>query len=97
MSGFLPRALSVACPLLTYLSLGLLAWALWKKRHLLDRWAPLVVVLTLLASFVDVEDGHTLFFDEDIYIQIASILSDLPVAQLTLVVSVTASELALMI
>ncbi len=85
MSAFLPRALSVAVPLMTYAALGLLAWALWKKRHLLDRWVPLVVVLALLASFVAVEDGHTLFFDEDIYIQIASNLSYLPVAQLTVV------------
>ncbi len=85
MSAFLPRALSVAVPLLTYAALGLLAWGFWQSRRLLDRWVLPVVVLALLASFAIVDDGHRLFFDEDIYIQIASNLSDLPVAQLTLV------------
>ena len=85
MSAFLPRALSVAVPLPTYAALVLLAWGFWQSRRLLDRWVLPVVVLALLASFAIIEDGHTLFFDEDIYIQIASNLSDLPVAQLTLV------------
>ena len=56
MSAFLPRALSVAVPLLTYAALGLLAWGFWQSRRLLDRWVLPVVVLALLASFAIVED-----------------------------------------
>ena len=84
MIALIPRILSVFGPLLVYLSLGLLLWALFKNRERLDRHVPAVVALALATSFVFVEASHRLFFDEDIYIQIASNLSRAPVAQLTL-------------
>ena len=67
-----------------YASLGLLLWALFKNRERLDRHVPVVIALALVTSFVFVDTSHRLFFDEDIYIQIASNLSRAPVAQLTL-------------
>ncbi len=80
----IPRVLSVAGPLLVYASLGVLLWALYKHRERLDRSVLAVSVLALTASLVFVEAGHRVYFDEDIYIQIASNLSRAPVAQLTL-------------
>ena len=84
MFALIPRILSVLGPLLVYASLGLLLWALFKNRERLDRHVPAVIALALVTSFVFVDTSHRLFFDEDIYIQIASNLSRAPVAQLTL-------------
>ena len=84
MIALIPRILSVLGPLLVYASLGLLLWSLFKNRERLDRHLPAVIALALVSSFVFVDTSHRLFFDEDIYIQIASNLSRAPVAQLTL-------------
>ena len=75
MFVLIPRILSVLGPLLVYASLGLLLWALFKNRERLDRHLPAVIALALVTSFVFVDTSHRLFFDEDIYIQIASNLS----------------------
>ena len=80
----IPRILSVAGPLLVYVSLGVLLWALYRHRGRLDRSALGVFVLSIAVCFVFVRSGHRVYFDEDIYIQIASNLSRAPVAQLTL-------------
>ena len=80
----IPRILSVAGPLLGYVSLGVLLWALYRHRGRLDRSALGVFVLSIAVCFVFVQSGHRVYFDEDIYIQIASNLSRAPVAQLTL-------------
>ena len=80
----IPRVLSVVGPLLVYVSLGVLLWALYKHRERLDWVAFGVFVVAMATSLVFVEPGHRVYFDEDIYIQIASNIARAPVAQLTL-------------
>src|SRR5436190_1964528 len=80
----IPRILSVAGPLLTYFSLTLLAHGLIQERKKIE-WVGLVLAGTaLLISFIVLPNEHRLYYDEDIYIHIASNLSKAPVAQLTL-------------
>ena len=79
-----PRILSIAAPLFIYVSLGILAFGLYAERRKFD-WLSLVPAgIALIASFIFVPAQHRLFFDEDIYIHIASNLARAPVAQLTL-------------
>jgi hypothetical protein len=80
----IPRILSITAPLFVYVSLVVLGWALYRQRKKLD-WFALIPALTgLAASFVFLEARHRLFYDEDIYIHIASNLSRVPIAQMTL-------------
>jgi hypothetical protein len=80
----IPRILAVAGPLFVYSSLSLLAFGLWHERKRFDRLALAPALAGLLASLVFVPSAHQLFFDEDIYINIASNLTHAPVAQLTI-------------
>src|SRR5919109_855739 len=79
------RILSVAAPLSVYVTLVVLAIGLWRQRKKLEWFAILPATGGLLASFIFLPPVHRLFFDEDIYINIASNLSHAPVAQITLV------------
>jgi hypothetical protein len=80
----LARVLSFVLPLSTYTALALTAAGIYRERSKLDRWALILALGAFTASFAFRPSEHLLFFDEDIYIQIASNLSHAPVAQLTL-------------
>ena len=80
----LPRVLSVALPLFIYTALVLVVWGIYRERAKLDRWTLILAAGALLASLAFRPAEHLLFFDEDIYIQIASNMSHAPVAQLTI-------------
>jgi hypothetical protein len=83
-SLMIPRILSVAGPLFIYATLAVLGWGLWRERKKLE-WLALAPALAgLIASFAVLAPIHRLFFDEDIYINIASNLTRAPVAQITL-------------
>jgi hypothetical protein len=80
----IPRILSVAGPMFVYATLAVLAWGLWHERKKLE-WLALAPALAgLIASFAVLAPIHRLFFDEDIYINIASNLTRAPVVQITL-------------
>lgn len=80
----IPRLLSVAGPLWVYASLVVLVFGLWKERRKFD-WLALIPALAgLAASVIFLPPIHRLFFDEDIYINIASNLAHAPVNQVTL-------------
>jgi hypothetical protein len=78
------RILSVAAPLWVYATLVVLAVGIWRARKKLEWLALVPAVAGLLASFIFLPPIHRLFFDEDIYLNIASNLSHAPVAQITL-------------
>jgi hypothetical protein len=79
----IPRLLSIASPLWAYASIVVIAYGLWLQRHKLE-WRSLIPALAgLLASIVLLEPMHRLFFDEDIYINIAGNLAHVPVNQVT--------------
>jgi hypothetical protein len=80
----LPRILSFVLPLTIYAALGLTAWGIYRQRRCLDGYALALGLAAFLISVAVRPNQHLLFFDEDIYIQIASNLSHAPVAQLTL-------------
>jgi len=80
----IPRILSIAAPLFIYVTLALVLWALWRQKKKFEWWAILPAFAGLAASFLFLEPIHRLFFDEDIYINIASNLTNAPVAQVTL-------------
>src|SRR2546422_7193320 len=81
----IPRVLSIAGPLWVYASLGVLIYGLWNQRQKFD-WLALVPALAgLAASTVFLSPVHRLFFDEDIYINIASNLAHAPVNQVTVI------------
>jgi len=82
--NLIPRLLSIAGPLWVYASLIVLVSGLWTERRRLDWLAlvPSIVGITLSVLFV--APVHRLFFDEDIYINIAGNLSHAPVNQVTL-------------
>ncbi len=88
----LPRVLSVVVPLFIYTALVLVAWGIVRERRKLDRWCVILGISAFAASMAGRPNDHVLFFDEDIYIQIASNLSFAPVAQLTLFGASGASE-----
>lgn len=78
------RILSIAAPLWVYATIVVLALGIWRARKKLE-WLAIVPALAgLSASFLFLPPIHRLFFDEDIYINIASNLAHAPVAQLTL-------------
>lgn len=80
----LPRILSFLLPLSIYVALVLTAWGIYRGRQKPDRYAIVLGLAAFLASLAVRPNQHLLFFDEDIYIQIASNLSHAPVAQLSL-------------
>jgi hypothetical protein len=80
----LPRILSFVLPLPIYAALVLTAWGIYRARRRLDWYAVALAIGVFLISLAVRPNQHLLFFDEDIYIQIASNLSHAPVAQLTL-------------
>jgi 4-amino-4-deoxy-L-arabinose transferase-like glycosyltransferase len=79
------RILSIATPLFVYITLAVLAVGLWEERRKFDRTALALALAGVLASLMLLDPVHRLFFDEDIYINIASNLTKAPVAQFTLV------------
>ena len=76
--------LSIAGPVFSYVSLALVAWGIYRQRQNLDRWALLPAGIGFFFSILFIPNVHRLFFDEDIYINMASNLSHAPIAQLTL-------------
>src|SRR3990167_2893564 len=80
----LPRILSVAAPLWTYVTLVVLAAGLWRQSPKLEWLAFAPALAGLAASFLFLPPVHRLFFDEDMYINLAMNLARAPVAQLTL-------------
>ena len=90
----IPRVLSVTTPLFVYVSLGLLAVGLFRERKSIERIGAVAALGALIASFALVSPVHQLFFDEDIYIDIASNLSHAPVAKVTLLGSSEESEIS---
>jgi hypothetical protein len=79
----IPRILSLASPLCVYITLAVLIAALWRERKNLEWQGAGLAIAGLLASFIFLAPVHRLFFDEDIYIAIASNLAHTPVAQIT--------------
>src|SRR6266850_1631787 len=77
------RLLSIAGPLWVYASLVILVYGLWHERRKLDWLALVPAAVGLIASAVFLSPTHRLFFDEDIYINIANNLSQAPVNQVT--------------
>jgi hypothetical protein len=80
----LPHILSIAGPIFSYITLALVVWGIYRQRSKLDRWALIPAGIGFAFSILLIPSVHLLFFDEDIYINIASNLSHGPVAQLTL-------------
>ncbi len=79
----IPRLLSIAGPLSVYASLAVLIYGLWKARQKFDWLALVPAVASLAASIIFLPAIHRLFFDEDIYINIANNLAHAPVNQVT--------------
>src|SRR5258705_11956149 len=80
----IPRILSIAGPVLVYVTLAFLVTGIWHERRKLEWLALAPAAAGLLASFVFLAPVHRLFFDEDAYISIAQNLTRAPVAQITL-------------
>lgn len=80
----LPRILAFAIPIFVYAALVLVVYGLYRERLKFDRWMLVLAAGGFLVSLAVRPNEHLLFFDEDIYINIASNLSHAPVAQLTL-------------
>jgi Dolichyl-phosphate-mannose-protein mannosyltransferase len=80
----IPRILSITSPLIIYITLVLLAIAVWRERKKLDGFALAPAVMGLVASLYILAPVHRLFFDEDIYVNIGHNLATVPVAQVTL-------------
>jgi len=78
------RVLSFAIPLFVYTALVLTVWGIYRERAKLDRWVLILFAGAFVVSLAFRPNEHLLFFDEDIYIQIASNLSHAPVVQVTL-------------
>jgi 4-amino-4-deoxy-L-arabinose transferase-like glycosyltransferase len=79
------RLLSIAGPLWVYASIVVLVYGIWNERRKLDWLALVPAVVGLIASAAFLVPIHRLFFDEDIYINIANNLSRAPVNQVTVV------------
>ncbi len=78
------RFLSIAAPASIYVTMCVLALGLWRERRKFEWLALGPAAAGVLASFLLLPPVHRLFFDEDIYINIANNLSHAPVSQLTL-------------
>jgi dolichyl-phosphate-mannose-protein mannosyltransferase len=80
----IPRVLSIAGPVLVYVTLAILVTGLWRERRKLEWLALAPAAAGLLASFIFLSPIHRLFFDEDAYISIAQNLTRAPVERITL-------------
>jgi hypothetical protein len=77
------RLLSIAGPLWVYLTLAVLLYGLFLQRNRWEWLALLPAAGGLLASALLLAPIHRLFFDEDIYINVAANLTRAPVNQVT--------------
>ena len=80
----LPHILSIAGPIISSLTLALVVLSIYRLRRKLDPLALIPAGIGFAFSILLIPNVHLLFFDEDIYINIASNLSHAPIAQLTL-------------
>jgi hypothetical protein len=80
----LTHILSIAGPISAYLTLLLVVCAIYRRRSKFDPRALIPAGVGFAVSLLLISNVHRLFFDEDIYINIASNLSHAPVAQVTL-------------
>src|SRR2546427_8363540 len=77
------RILSRAGPLWVYATIAVLVCGIVRERNRFD-WVGLALGTgALLATALFLSSSHRLFFDEDIYINVASNLTRAPVNQLT--------------
>ena len=79
----LSRVLSIAGPVWVYLTMAVLVYGIARQRKRLDWIALGPAFAGLLASAIFLAPIHRLFFDEDLYINIASNLTRAPVNQVT--------------
>jgi 4-amino-4-deoxy-L-arabinose transferase-like glycosyltransferase len=77
------RFLSIGGPLWAYVTFAVLLYGLFLQRDKLELLALLPAAGGLLASALLLAPIHRLFFDEDIYINVASNLTRAPVSQVT--------------
>src|SRR5712692_9719362 len=77
------RILSIGGPLWVYATMAVLIYGLFLERKRLEWLALAPAAAGLLASALLLAPIHRLFFDEDIYINIASNLTRFPVNQVT--------------
>jgi hypothetical protein len=79
----LTRILSIAGPLWVYMTVATLVYGIARQRKRFE-WIALAPALAgLLASVLFLPAAHRLFWDEDLYINIASNLTHVPVHQIT--------------
>ena len=79
----LSRILSIAGPFWVYVTAGVLVYGIARERKRLE-WLALAPALAgFIASALFLSPMHRLFFDEDLYINIASNLTRAPVNQVT--------------
>src|SRR5438128_10008184 len=79
----LSRILSIAGPFWVYVTARVLAYGIARERKRLE-WLALAPALAgFIASALFLSPMHRLFFDEDLYINIASNLTRAPVNQVT--------------
>src|SRR5215470_8858656 len=77
------RILSLLGPLWVYATTAVLVYGIARERNRFEWTALALGAGALLASALFLSSGHRLFFDEDIYINIASNLTRAPVNQVT--------------
>src|SRR4051812_36916916 len=77
------RILSIAGPFWAYATIAVLAYGLFIQRKRLEWLARVPATVGVLASALLLAPIHRLFFDEDIYINVASNLTHAPVNQTT--------------
>ena len=77
------KILSIGGPLWAYATIAVLVYGLFLQRHRFEWFAILPAAAGLLASASLLAPIHRLFFDEDIYINVASNLTHAPVNQVT--------------
>ncbi len=75
------RILAVAGPFWIYATLAVLMYGLFRQRNRLEWLALAPAAIGFLASALLLAPIHRLFFDEDIYINVASDLARVPVNQ----------------
>ncbi|PYS11417.1 MAG: hypothetical protein DMG15_17950 [Acidobacteria bacterium] len=77
------RILSLAGPLWVYATIAVLIYGIVLERNRFDWFALALGAVALLTTALFLSSTHRLFFDEDIYINVASNLTRAPVNQLT--------------